>query len=69
MGFNIKTIKLKQYNSSWKYIIIVNDEPICIVRGNRILSNCINYLMNGEPELSDGKIMKIFKRLRKEESK
>jgi hypothetical protein len=42
MELNIKTIKVKEYNSSWKNILLVNREP----------------------ELSDGKIMKVLKNLR-----
>lgn len=63
---NISTVKVKQFNSSYKYILMVNGNPICIVRGINTLNNCISYLMNGEPALHDGKIMKTLDKARKE---
>lgn len=61
---DIKTVKIKECNSSWKHILIVCDVPVCIVKSNKTLQNCISYLMNGEPKLTDGKIMKILDKVR-----
>lgn len=66
MPIDVSTIKIKEYNSSWKHIICVDGKPICIVRGNKTLSKCISYLLNGEPVLNDGKIMKILDKVRDE---
>lgn len=57
---NISTVKVKQYNSTYKHILMVEGIPVCIVRGNKSLNDCISYLMNGEPLLKDGKIMKLL---------
>ena len=62
---NITTVKTKEYSSSWKYVLIVNGNPACIVRSNKALNACISYLMNGEPVLKDGHIMKLLDKYRK----
>lgn len=61
---NISTVKIKEYNSTYKHILVVNGTPICIVRGNRSLNDCIGYLMNGVPSLKDGKIMKLLDKVK-----
>ena len=61
---NISTVKIKEYNSTHKHILVVNGTPICIVRGNKSLNDCISYLMNGEPSLKDGKIMKLLDKVK-----
>ena len=61
---NISSVKLKEYNSTNKHILMVNRTPVCIVKGNKSLNDCISYLMNGEPPLKDGRIQKIFDRLK-----
>lgn len=62
---NINTLKVKEYNSTNKYVLMVEGIPVCIVRGNKSLNDCISYLMNGEPSLKDGKIMKLLDKLRR----
>lgn len=61
---NITTVKVKEYSSSYKYILIVHGNPVCIVRSNKTLNACISYLMNGEPELKDGRIMKLLDKVK-----
>lgn len=62
---NITTAKIKEYSSSYKYVLIVNGNPVCIVRSNKSLNACISYLINGEPVLKDGHIMKLLDKYRK----
>lgn len=62
----IRTVKIKEYNSVRKHVLIVDGNPVCLVRGNRSLQDCISYLMNGAPVLKDGKIMKILDKVRGE---
>ena len=63
-NLDIKTMKIKECNSSWKNVLLVCGVPVLIVKGNKTLQNCISYLLNGEPKLTDGKIMKILDRVR-----
>lgn len=66
---NISTVKVKEYNSTHKHILLVDGVPVCIVRGAKSLNDCINYLMNGEPSLKDGKIMKFLDKAKEGEQK
>lgn len=61
---NISSIKVKEYSSSYKHVLIINDKPICIVRSKKSLNDCISYLMNDEPVLKDGKIMKLLDKVK-----
>ena len=60
----ISTAKVKQYGSTYKHILIVDGNPVCLVRGDKSLNDCISYLMNGEPSLKDGKIQKLLDRVK-----
>ena len=60
----IATVKIKQYSSTFKYVVLVDGIPVCIARGIKSCNDCISYLMNGEPKLKDGKIMKILDKVR-----
>ena len=60
----ISVVKVKEYNSTNKHILMVDGVPVCIVRGNKSLNDCISYLMNGEPNLKDGRIQKILDRMK-----
>lgn len=61
---NISTVKAKEYNSTNKHVLMVEGIPVCIVRGNKSLNDCISYLINGEPLLKDGKIMKLLDKVK-----
>ena len=63
---DISTVKVKQYGSKHKYILLVEGIPVCITRGINSLNDCISYLMIGEPKLKDGRIMKILDKVRAE---
>lgn len=62
----ISTARVKQYNATYKHILIVDGVPVCMARSRHTLNDCIGYLMNGTPLLSDGKIMKILDKVRHE---
>lgn len=55
-----RTQKLKQYNSTWKRLLLINEEPVCIVAGNAQASKCLQYLNGYNVEIHDGKIKKIL---------
>ena len=61
---NISVVKVKEYNSTNKHIRMVEGIPVCIARGDKSLNDCISYLMNGEPLLKDGRIMKLLDRVK-----
>ena len=63
-SMKINIIKVKEYNAPRKNIICVNGKPVCIVRGVNTLNKCISYLLNGEPDLADGRIKKILDKVK-----
>lgn len=54
----IKTYKVKQYNSTNKTVVMIDDEPVCIVKGKKTLSNILAYIQGYEVEIKDGKVKK-----------
>lgn len=62
---DISVIKVKQYSSKYKNILLVDSIPVCITRGRKSLNDCMSYLMTGKPDLKDGKIMRTLDKYRK----
>lgn len=60
----IKIIKVKQYSSKYVNVILVNNIPICTVRGNKSTSDIIAFLQGYETDIKDGKIKKILELLK-----
>ena len=57
----ITTYRVKQYNSTSKTVVCVDDKPICIVAGvGKTLSNVIAYLNGYDADIADGKIKKAL---------
>lgn len=57
----ITTHRVKQYNSTRKTVVCVNDKPICIVSGNgKTLSNIVSYLSGYKTEIADGQVKKAL---------
>lgn len=61
---NIKTYKIKQYNSTYKHILVVDGEPVCAAQGGKQISKCIQYLSGYNVNISDGRIKKILDKYR-----
>lgn len=61
---DIKVEKVKQYNSTYKNILMVDGIPICIVAGDKKTSECIWYLSGYNADINDGKIKKILDKYR-----
>ena len=56
--------KVKQYNSTKKFVVMVDGFPICIVKGEKKLSDIVVYLQGYDAEIKDGKIKKILDKIR-----
>lgn len=61
---NIKTYKIKQYNSTYKHILVVDGEPVCAAQGGKQISKCIQYLSGYNVNINDGRIKKILDKYR-----
>ena len=62
----IETYKVKQYNSTYKHILMVSGKPILITKSQNRLSQCIAYMENKEVDIKDGKIKKLLDSIKKE---
>ena len=60
----IKEVKVKQYNSTYKHIVMVDGVPICITESGKRASECIQYLSGYNADINDGKIRKILDKYR-----
>ena len=61
---NITTKRVKQYNSTTKTVIMVNGDPVCIVRGcGKTVSNIIAYLNGYDVPIADGVIKKALDKI------
>lgn len=57
---NIKTYKIKQYNSTYKHILVIDGEPVCAAQSGKQMSKCIQYLSGYNVNIGDGRIKKIL---------
>lgn len=57
---DISVVKVKQYNSTKKNVIMVDGEPICVVAGEKNTADIIAYLNGYNRPINDGKIKKIL---------
>lgn len=57
---DIQIYKIKQFASTYKRVIVVDNTPICIVKGEKTASDVIAYIQGFSSDLKDGKIKKII---------
>lgn len=60
----ITQTRVKQYNSTYKTVISVDEVPVCITRSNKRASVIISYLSGYEVEINDGKLKKQLDKIR-----
>lgn len=63
----VKVENIKQYNSTYKHVVIVNDVPVCITESSKRASECIQYLNGYNADINDGAIKKILDKYRMQE--
>ena len=61
---DITVVKVKQYNSTYKRILMVDGSPVCIVASDKRASECIQYLNGYNTNINDGKIKKVLDKYR-----
>ena len=62
---NIEVFNVKQYNSTYKRVLLVDGRPVLITKGENRMSQCIAYLSDKRISISDGKIKKILDKISK----
>ena len=60
----ITQIKVKQYNSTYKIIVLVDGTPICITKSGKRASDIVSYLRGYDVEINDGKIKKQLDKIK-----
>lgn len=61
----ITTKRVKQYNSTNKTVIMVDNDPICIVDGcGKTVSNIMAYLNGYDVPIADGKIKRLLDKIK-----
>lgn len=63
----ITQLKVKQYNSTYKHIVIVNGKPVCITDSYNRAGIIIAYLYGYDVKINDGKIKKMLDKIIKEQ--
>lgn len=56
----IEIIRVPSVSTKPKQILMVNDKPVVVCRGNKSINEMIGYLMNGAPVPSDHKIKRAL---------
>lgn len=60
----IKVVKVKQYNSTYKHVIMIDGEPVCLTNSDKMASECIQYLNGYTADINDGKVRKALDKYR-----
>ena len=55
---DVKVVKVKQYNSTTKHVVLVHNQPVAITRGADTALAINSYLLGYDVQLNDGKILK-----------
>lgn len=66
MLIQLRVVKVKQYNSTYKYIVLHNSAPVCITQSHKRASMIIAYLQGYKVAIGDRKIKKNLDQIRKE---
>lgn len=65
---DIKVVKVKQYNSTTKHVVMVRNTPVAITRGADTALAINSYLLGYDVKLNDGKIVKKLDAIKEEYS-
>lgn len=57
---DIQTYKIKQYNSTYKHVLVIDGKPVLCTASQNRLALCIAYITDKSVEIRDGKIRKIL---------
>lgn len=66
---DIKVTKVKQYNATYKHIVMIDGDPVCITDSGARASECIQYVNGYDADISDGAVKKALDKYRVAEIK
>ena len=61
---DIKTVKVKQYNSTWKHILMIDNNPVCIFNSENRIAEALQYLNGYDSDINDGYVKKELDKYR-----
>lgn len=61
---DVKIMKLKQYNSTWKHLLVINGEPLCIFDSQNRANEALQYLNGYDADINDGHVKKVLNKYR-----
>lgn len=61
----IKVEKVKQYNSTYKHVVMVNGKPVCITDSSKRASLIVAYLTGYAVDINDGSVEKVLVEIRR----
>lgn len=61
---DVKIMKLKQYNSTWKHLLVINGDPLCVFESQNRLNEALQYVNGYDADINDGYIKKILDKYR-----
>ncbi len=61
---DIKVKIVKQYNATYKHIVLIDGDPICITDSGARASECIQYVNGYDANINDGAVKKALDRIR-----
>ena len=56
--------RVKQYNSTFKHVVSLNGQPLCIAKSGRRDSDIIAYLQGYNVVINDGKMLKQLNKIK-----
>lgn len=54
----VEMFRVKQYNSTYKTVVSVNGQPVCITKSRKRASEIMSYLYGYDVKISDGALKK-----------
>lgn len=61
---DIKTFKVKQYNSTYKHVLLIDGIPVCVTESGNRMSECIRYVNGYDADINDGSVRKALDKYR-----
>ncbi len=62
MDIKVKTVK--QYNATYKHIVLIDGDPVCITSSGARASECIQYVNGYDANINDGAVKKALDKVR-----
>lgn len=62
----MEVVKVKQYSSTNKYVLLIDGVPVAITRGGARASLLMQYVEGFDVDIQDGRLKKVLDKYREE---